>query len=558
MTRTYFAASAIVSGMLLVASSVSAQDAQPGSQATTATKSGATVPSSLQLTLADAVRRAVENNPDLAIVRLDTDAGAARVSAAQSAFQPLFSSSAGRSSNVAPPSIFLQGVSGIDTTDLFASAGVRQRLSHGGGTWMASWDAARTGTNSPLSSYDPSLLSGLQVAFSQPLLRDRKMDSAREQYIITKRNHSSSELRFRESTVQTVAAVKQAYWTLKAAIANVNVQQRSLDLAQDLVRENRARVNVGQTPPIDLVQAEAEVASRHESLIRAETTARDAEDRLRQLIMDPGDSSFWQVQLDPVDQPDGGTPPPDLEATVTKALAERYDLARARHDLENADTNVQFLSNQKLPDVRLEASYRSGGAGGGLLVRNGPFPGVVTSTLNTGFGNVLGQVFGRDFSTWSVGVTVNYPIGPSYESASLARADVERRQAAQRIASLQLQAAESIREAARAVKSTAERIESARAGQTLAEQRLDVEKRRFEAGLSTTFLVTQAQRDLLQTQVNLLQAMLDHQSSLVNLEALQLAPAAGASEAIGVRGAEVVAMPPAAPAGIFRTGSGQQ
>src|SRR4030095_5537378 len=279
----------------------------PGTQATEATKTGG---SPLQLTLAEAVRRALERNPHLAIGLLSPGARGACVSAAQSAFQPLFSSSAGRSSNVAPPSIFLQGVSGVDTTDLFASAGVRQRLSHGGGTWMASWDASRTGTNSPLSSYDPSMLSGLQVAFSQPLLRDRKMDSAREQHIITKRNHSSSELRFRESTVQTVAAVKQAYWTLKAALANVNVQQRSLNLAQDLVRENRARVNVGQTPPIDLVQAEAEVASRHESLIRAETTARDAEDRLRQLIMDPGDSSYWQTQLDPVDQPEGGNSRP--------------------------------------------------------------------------------------------------------------------------------------------------------------------------------------------------------------------------------------------------------
>src|SRR5207249_5184047 len=134
-------------------------------------------------------------------------------------------------------------------------------------------------------------------------LRDRSIDSARQQYIVSKRNHDSSELRFRESVVQTVATVKRAFWTLTATIANVGVQQRSVELAQELARQNRIRVDAGQIPPLDLVQAEAEVAQRRENLIQAHTTADDAEDRLRRLIMDPGDASFWSVRLDPVEEP---------------------------------------------------------------------------------------------------------------------------------------------------------------------------------------------------------------------------------------------------------------
>ena len=113
------------------------------------------------------------------------------------------------------------------------------------------------------------------------------MDLARQQTIVARRNLESSELRVRESVVQTTAAVKQAYWTLKATLANVTVQQRSLELAQELARQNKTRVDVGQTPPLDLLQAEAEVAQRRENLIRANTAAGDAEDRLRRLIMDP-------------------------------------------------------------------------------------------------------------------------------------------------------------------------------------------------------------------------------------------------------------------------------
>lgn len=258
-------------------------------------------PATLTLTLDDAVRRAVDHNPDLAIVKLGTDAQAARVDESNSAYQPTFSTLFGRSSNAAAPISLLPGSTSISTTDWFSSTGVSQRLRWGSGTWSVSWDASRSASNSPLSAFDPTIQSGLQVAFSQPLLKDRKMDSAKLQNEIAGRNLASSDLRVRQSTVQTTAAVKQAYWTLKATLANVTVQQRSLELAEDLVRQNKARVEVGQAPPLDLVQAEAEVANRRENLIRADAASRDAEDRLRRLIMDPSDRSFWQVRLQPVD-----------------------------------------------------------------------------------------------------------------------------------------------------------------------------------------------------------------------------------------------------------------
>src|SRR5262249_45775916 len=167
------------------------------------------------------------------------------------------------------------------------------------------------------------------------------IDTARQQYIIARRNQDSSEIRFRESVVQTVAAVKQAYWTLKAAMANVSVQQRSLELSQELARQNKVRVDAGQVPPLDLVQAEAEVAQRRENLIRANTTAEDAEDDLRRLIIDPGDASFWKMKLDPTDDPIGRAPLPDVDAAVANALNARYDIMRANHDLENAKTNIE-------------------------------------------------------------------------------------------------------------------------------------------------------------------------------------------------------------------------
>jgi outer membrane protein TolC len=515
-----------------------------------------TLTPTLTLTLEDAVRRAIDHNPELSIVRLGTEVEAAQVGASQSVYAPVFSTTLGRSTTVTPPSNFLLGTSGVDTRDWFSSTGVRQRVPRGSGTWSVSWDAARTTSNSPLNSFDPSVQSGIQFAFSQPLLRDRKIDAARQQIIIAKRNQESSEFRFRESVVQTVASVKQAYWTLKALRANVTLQESSLELAQKLAKENEIRVRVGQAPPLDLVQVEAEVADRREGLIRARAAAEDSEDRLRRLIMDPHDASFWQVHIDPADEPAGRDPLPDLDAIVSKAIDGRYDVARARNDVANAATGVEYFGNQKLPDVRLETSYRGNGLGGSQLLRTGVFPGVVTGRVDSGFGDVLGQVFGRDYPTWSLGVTVSYPLGHSYEELSAVRAGVERRQAAARVASLQLDVAAALRQAARQIRSTAEREDAARAGAALAAERSRDEQRRYEAGLSTSFLVTQAQRDLLQAQVSLLQATLDYQSSLVNFEALQLAPPLTAGESIGLQGSNVVPLPTPAPRGLFRPGAG--
>lgn len=539
---------AVALGALLAATTSSAQVTVGSEQ-----QKGAVQPKeTLQLTLDDAVRRAVENNPELAIVKLGTEVEAARVGESRTAYTPMFSTVLGRSSSATPPSNFLLGDRGVDVDDLFSSTGVRQRLPIGSGTWSVSWESSRTGTNNPISSFDPSLQSGMLFAFSQPLLKDRSIDAARQQYVIAKRNLQSSDLHFREAAVQTVAAVKQAYWTLKASLANITVQQRSLELAQDLARENRVKVDAGQIPRLDLVQAEAEVAQRRENLIRARTGAEDAEDALRRLIVDPGDLSFWRLRIDPVEEPTRLGALPDIDAAVEKALNERYDLARADIELENAKSNVAFLDNQRLPDVRLETSYQANGLGGTQFLRTGGFPGLVTGSRNLGFGNALNQVFTNDFPAWSVGVTVSYPLGRSYEAASRARVEVERRQVVQRIASLRVQTAEAVRRAGRQIHSSAERVDAARAGATLAEERLNSERRRYEVGLSTTFLVTQAQRDLLEAQVNLLQTSLDYESAIVSFEAIQQAPPLAAGDTVDAKPAVVVEVPTPAPRGIFR------
>jgi outer membrane protein len=529
-----------ISGVLMAATVAAAQATTP----------------TLNLTLEDAVRRALDNNPDLAVVLLDTHVQTARVAESRTAFTPLLSTTFGRSSSVTPPQSLLSGERGVDVKDLFASTGVRQRVPWGSGTWSVSWETSRTTTNSPFTGFDPTLQSGFELAFSQPLLRDRKIDLARHQYVIARRNERVSDLRLREATVQTVAAVKQAYWTLKATRANIDLQQRSLELARQLARDNKARVDAGHIPPIDLVQAEAEVAQRRENLIRAEAAAGDAEDGLRRLIVNASDVSFWTVRLEPVEEPTVIGAMPDIDAAVETALTARYDIARAGENLEGQRETIEFLDNQRLPDIRLETSYRGNGLGGTQFLRAGGFPGSIVGTRSRSLADALGQVFTDDYPRWSVGLSVSYPLGRSFEAAGLTRAKVERQQAAQQLASLRIEAAETVRRAGRQLRSGAERVEAARAGASLAQERLDTEQRRFNVGLSTTFLVTQAQRDLLAAQVTLLQTTLDYESAAINFEAVQQAPPLTAGATLGLNGSSIVLVPTPSPRGVFRPGAG--
>src|SRR5207237_2682717 len=159
---------------------------------TVATPSNSQPAATLRLTLDEAVRRAVENNPDLAIVRLDTEVEAAHVGETRTAHTPVFSTTLGTSGITTPPSNFLLGDRGVDNNDWFSTTGVRQRLPYGGGTWSLSWDSSRTTTNNPISSFDPSVQTGFELAFSQPLLKDRQGDEERYQYGIAKGKQGST------------------------------------------------------------------------------------------------------------------------------------------------------------------------------------------------------------------------------------------------------------------------------------------------------------------------------------------------------------------------------
>jgi outer membrane protein TolC len=492
----------------------------------------AQTPAALRLTVDDAVKMALDHNVDLSADRLDPQISDTRVAAASAAFRPTLNSGVNRNNQLQPPSSFLIPTS-TRTDAVTSSAGLSQKLPWYGTSYSIAWNAVHTNSNSFLTSYNPLVQSGLTLNISQPLVRDLSVDSSRQQLISSRINRNIAGTRLRESIVHTTANVKSAYWALVAAIANVDARASTLRLAQELARVNKAKVDVGQSPPIDLVSAQAEIAANEEQLIIAQTAVHQAEDRLRLLIFDPIDRNIWNVPIEPVDSPPVARITVDMDAAVTRALTNRADLTRAKSDIENAQATVKFTGNQKLPDVRLNAGYVASGLGGTQVVRAGGFPGTIVGPGQiSDFGSVLNQLFASDYPTWTVGVSVSYPLGQSNEEAAHARAKLERTQAGERLKGGEARAIQQVREAGWKIDMNAKRIETTRAASNLAEQRLDAEGKRFEVGLSTSFLVIQAQRDLAQAKVNELSAVLAYDLALVDFEALQEAGPAGVAGAI--------------------------
>jgi outer membrane protein TolC len=466
---------------------------------------------------------ALDANVDLRAARLDPQISDTSVASAAGAYRPTINAGFNSNNQLLPPSSLLFPTAtqtDVNTTNV----GLAQRLPWFGTTYNLGWNAIHTNSNSILNSYNPLLQSGLSAQVSQPLLRDLKVDFARTNLATSRINRDIADTRLRETLVHTEADVKTAYWNLVTARANVDARKLALDLAQELVRVNKAKVDVGTAPPLDLVSAQAEVASDQEQLIIAETAVKIAEDRLRLLIVDPSQPDNWNSAIDPIDSPPVATATLDLDTAVRRALSERTDLARMKKTIENDKIQVKYTSNQKLPDVRLNASYQANGLGGTQILRSGGFPGnIIGSGPGTGYGDVLGQLFGADFPTWAVGVNISYPLGQSTEQANAARARLQQQQAEEQLKSQQAQAIQQVRNAYWQVDMNAKRIETTRAARELAEQRLDAERKRLDVGMSTSFLVIQAQRDLAQARTSELSAILSYDLSLVAFDELQQA-----------------------------------
>jgi outer membrane protein TolC len=479
----------------------------------------------MRLSADEAVRMALENNLGIQAERLSPQINTLNVSQARAAYAPvLFSNFLSRNSTQ-PPSSFITGNSAILTNETISqNAGLQQNVGWGGGRYSFSLDGSKITTSAVDSRYNPQLSSNLSAQYVQPLLRGFKTDNLRQQIQTSQNNQVIADIGLREQVTLTTQAVRNAYFDLIGAVEGYKVSLQSLQLAQESLKNNNTKVEVGTLAPIDIIEAEAEVASNEEAVINAEARIKTVEDRLRYLVLNPSQPDFWTVKLEPTDAPALTPIAIDVEGAITNALANRTDIARLKKQIDNVDVGVRFAENQRMPGLDVVANYNVIGYAGTQFQFGQGFPPPIVDQSVRSFSSALGDVFGQDFRTWSVALNFSYPLGTSQADAAVASGRLQRQQGAVNLRDLQLQVTTAVRDAARQVDTNLKRVEATRKARDRAERRLAAESKRMTVGLSTTFQLFQAQRDLARQRQQEVNAMIDYNRSIVGFEAIQIAP----------------------------------
>lgn len=481
-----------------------------------------------KLTLDQAVQSALEQNLTLQVQRIDPRVQDYFVAQARTAWIPTAFSSVSYNNNQAPIDVSYLGSFGAnEQKGTNVQGGVSQLLPWGtsfSGTWTGSRSEATSG-----QSYNPQTNGGLNFSFSQPLLRGFRIDQPRQQLMITKVQREMSDIQLRQIVVGTVRNVKFAYWNLVGARSNLEVAQQSLDLSRQTLKDNQTRVEVGTMAPIDIVQAQAEVASNEEQVIVAQANLQAAEDSLRTLIFDPQSPDFWSQHLEPIDQPTLSSAQIDPEAAVKSALDKRTDVLQSKKLMQQSEINIKYTKNQTMPALNVNAGYTTNGLGGVTCQRDpdlASHPCLTDSNgapipLRIGYGSVLSDTFSAAYPSWNVGVSVSYPIGASNAQLGLARARLQYRESELQLRQQEMTVGQQVRDVVRRVNTNLKRIDATRAARELSERKLEAEQKKFAVGLSTSFQVVQAQRDLSTARYNEVQAILDYTTSLADYEAVQ-------------------------------------
>ena len=474
----------------------------------------------VDLTLEEAIARALERNLDLVVQRLNPQVFDLNLAEQLSAYRPSLDSTLSNTSRTNPASTQLDGGASVISDVNGFSGGISQAVQWGGGRYQIDFNNNRSSTTNAFTSYNPSFRSSVQASYTQPLLRGFRIDNTRQQIRVTRINRDIADIDLRQTVTNTVSAVRNAYWDLVYASQTLAVQQQALDLAEALVRDNEARVEIGTLAPIDIVQAQSEAAARRQTLAAAEQALATAELALKQLIVSGTDDDYWGATLNAVDLPNIAPQPIDLESAIRRALDERTDLARSRRQLDINDVNLAARRNATLPAVDLTGTYQLQGQGGTRFLRSG-LGGAVMTEIPGGINDAFNQLFDADFPVWTVQLNVSYPLGQSAADAAYARARLQTQQVQAQLRQLELQVATEVTNAVVQVQAIQRRIEAAGAARELAEEQLAAEQSRFQAGLTTNFFVVQAQRDLATAQDTELRAILDQQKALIELDRVQ-------------------------------------
>ncbi len=475
----------------------------------------------LSLSVEDAVRLALENNVDINVERYNPYFTMWGIDRGRAVLNPslLFSTNVNRI--VTPTTSALQG--GTTVLNLTSTYNLTYHKPYETGLDLdVAFDTLRNRTSSFFNSVNPSFTPNLSLQFTQHLLKDYGRISRGRLIKIARNNLSISEDTFVARTTDIISSVLNAYWDLVFDIEDIKVKEASKKLAEVVMEQNKIQAEVGTMAPLDVVQAEAEVAAREEALVVARYTEKIGEDQLKRLISSRTDPGEISARLEPSSPPDP-PPPPVLEIkdAIRLAMEARPEMKQLQADQENKKIQIQFSKNQLRPVLDLVASYSQNGLGGTTIVRdfsqsflNPP----IISVQPGGIWDSLDSLFSQRYLGYVVGFTFRIPFGNDDARATSAQAQIDFKQGENKIRSQRQRIAMDVRQAYDNLSMNRERIATAEVTVRYQKQRLQGEQDKYALGATTTRFILEAQSDLQDAQSRLLQAKINLIKSQIALD----------------------------------------
>ncbi len=461
------------------------------------------------ISLADAVLRALQHNLDISISRQTKESRLTDIIFEQAKFDPLLSLNGQYNRSVSPLNRPVLGFGGnvagvggeparFDQNSSQVTLDVTQNLLTGANYDLNFSPSRVFVSGNPQFLFNPGYQSGLAFTLTQPLLRNFGTDVNKTFIRIAQNNAKFEEQVFFDRVLTVIATIEQNFWELVFTNENLKVAQAALKAAEELLASNRAKAKAGVMAIVEVLQAEAAVASRVEQVLVAEKAIRDQEDQLRRLL-NPSEAELRQdVRLVPLDKPVQSLEPMSVEEAIDIAIERRPEVLQASKNIETSELNIKFAKNQLLPNLSFQGT--SGLAG---LGKDG--------------GDMLQRNFGGDFYNYGAGLVLSYPLGNRSAWSQYNKRQLEARNAQVSLQSIRQQVIVSVKEAVRRVQTDFRRIETTRSARITSEKQLQAEQERLNVGLSTTRFVLDFQRDLATARGNELRAIVDYNKSLSNL-----------------------------------------
>jgi outer membrane protein TolC len=397
-------------------------------------------------------------------------------------------------------------------------------------------------TNSARAQFNPSTNSALSLNFTQHLLQGFGRALNTRQIRIAKNNRELSDLTFKAQVIATVSAIKNLYWDLVSYQENIKVQQDALAASQHLYVDNKKQVEVGTLAPIEVTRAEAEIAAGQQALTVAQTQLLQQETILKNALSRKGviSAELANAHIIPIDRivvPDV-EPITPIQDAAAMALSARPELSQFRILIQNQEISLKGTRNELLPTLDVVASLANNGLAGNPVAlpksctdpnskdANGNpnyNPSSVTCSEPNGFfvggyGNVLNQLFSRNFPTYSAGFNLNIPLHNRAAQADMINSQLALRQQEIGIQRMENQVRVEVQNALIGVQQAQAQYQSAIKQRTLQAQTVDAEQKKLALGASTSYNVILTQRDLVTAESNLVVAEAAYAKAKVEMD----------------------------------------